>query len=377
MTISRAGYGSGILAACLLAALGGCGSTKTAAVPDGGTRGRELQPASPAVSTPVIPITPALVQQQKAGRDNAPGHDISGLLGQPALYGIEAGDQLSVVVWDHPELAGVGMPTGSLAGGMDPKTSGTPTLFTVDQQGAIQYPYLGSLHVAGMTEQQARDLLASKLSYYINKPNVTLSIQSYRGKRIYVDGEVKTPGLQAINDIPMNLIEALNRAGGFLASADQSRIALSRNGRTFRINLPELMERGVNPASLMLAHGDVLRIRSREESKVFISGEVIAPRALYMHNGRLSLNEALGESGGINPLSGDASQIYVIRKAPVTEVYQLNAQAPSALGLAEEFELEPKDMIYVAATPLANWYRTISQLVPGSLPAAAAFIPGR
>jgi polysaccharide export outer membrane protein len=133
------------------------------------------------------------------------------------------------------------------------------------------------------------------------------------------------------------------------------------------------VQQGVNPAGILLRNGDVLRIRSRDESKVFVSGEVVTPRALVMHNGRLSLNEALGEAGGINPLSGDASQVYVVRRSAVEPVvYRLDAQARGALAMAESFELDPKDLVYVAATPLTNWHRTISQIFPGALSSAVS-----
>lgn len=98
-----------------------------------------------------------------------------------------------------------------------------------------------------------------------------------------------------------------------------------------------------------------------------------------MRNGRLTLNEALGESGGINPVSGDARQVYVVRRnSTESVVYQLDANAPGALAMAEGFELHPKDVVYVAATSLVNWNRTISALIPGSLPTAViATTPGR
>jgi polysaccharide export outer membrane protein len=129
----------------------------------------------------------------------------------------------------------------------------------------------------------------------------------------------------------------------------------------------------------MLRNGDVVRVLSREESKVFISGEVTAPRSLPMRNGRLSLNEALGEAGGINPVTGDAKKVYVIRRnIQESVVYQLDANVPDALALAEGFELNPKDVVYVAATPLTNWNRTVSALIPGALPTAViATTPGR
>ena len=177
----------------------------------------------------------------------------------------------------------------------------------------------------------------------------------------------------------MTLIEAINRAGGLQATADQSRISVAREGKTYLINLPLLVQRGLNPAEIMLRNGDVVRVLSREESKVFISGEVTAPRSLPMRNGRLSLNEALGEAGGINPVTGDAKKVYVIRRnTQESVVYQLDANVPDALALAEGFELNPKDVVYVAATPLTNWNRTVSAMIPGALPTAViATTPGR
>ena len=139
-----------------------------------------------------------------------------------------------------------------------------------------------------------------------------------------------------------------------------------------------MMKRGEDPAKIMLRNGDVVRIPSRDESKVFVAGEVVSPKALTMHDGRLTLNEALGESGGINPVTGDGGQVYVVRNTnKEIVVYQLDANTPAALAIAEAFELSPKDLVYVAATPLTNWNRTISLIFPSALSTAvgAARVP--
>jgi polysaccharide export outer membrane protein len=351
-------------AALGLAVSGGCGSM--------GTGPGFADNGAAAAVPPTRLITPQLLRVEQERRAQDAGADISHLVAPATPYTIESGDLISIVVWDHPELGGGGT-AGAGAG-----SPVAPATFTVNQQGAIQFPHVGMLKVAGLTEQQARDLLASGLSYYLNKPDLTLTVQSYRSKRVYVDGEVKNPGIQTINDIPMSLVEAINRAGGFQPGGDQSQIILTRKGSAYRINLPQLAQRGVDPNDIMLAGGDVVRVRSRDESKVFVSGEVIGPRALQMHNGRLSLSEALGESGGINPLTGDARQIYIVRKsASDAVVYQLSADNSGALALAEGFELEPRDIVYVAATPLTNWYRTISQIFPGGMPSPASILPAR
>jgi polysaccharide export outer membrane protein len=318
---------------------------------------------------PTEMITDQLINAERLQHSEVANQDLERLLvPNPPPYAIGSGDVLSIVVWDHPELAS----------GISPlmltepsNTSNALPGFVVDYKGRIQFPLIGMVPVDGLTEEQARTLLTTKLAKYLANPNVTLRVQAYRSKRVYIDGEVKQPGLQAINDIPMTLVEALNRAGGLLPTADQSRIALERGDARYRINLRELVKKGINPGLVMLVPGDVVRVHSRDESKVFVSGEVITPKALTMHDGRLTLNEALGESGGISPLSGDARQVYVVRKTSErTRVFQLDARVAGSLAMAEAFELQPKDIVYVAATPMANWNRNLSLLIPGALTSA-------
>lgn len=351
-----------------LAALAGCASS--------GLQLQTAQGSSAGAAPPTELITEQLIAQERAQAQPA-SQDLSALLAQvPAPYTIGRGDVLSITVWDHPELAGAGMAAAAaqadLGGAAASPANATPAGFVVDHLGRIQFPFAGLLPVEGLTEAQARALLTDKLARYLARPNVTLRVQSYRSQRVYIDGEVKVPGLQAINDIPMTLLEALNRAGGLLPSADQSRIVLERGGQRYPLSLRELLQKGINPGNLLLLAGDVVRVHSRDESKVFVSGEVISPRALTMHDGKLTLNEALGESGGVSPLSGDARQIYVVRKKADggTRVFQLDARTTGAMAMAEAFELRPKDVVYVAASPLANWNRNLSLLFPGALTSA-------
>ena len=322
---------------------------------------------------PTEMITEKLIAAERQQHHEQANSDLDKLLvPDPPPYAIGSGDVLSIVVWDHPELAGNAMNAGATTPDPSGANAAAPG-FVVDHQGRIQYPLIGLVTVDGLTEEQARALLTTKLAKYLANPNLTLRVQAYRSKRVYVDGEVKSPGLQAINDIPMTLVEAINRSGGLLPSADQSRIVLERGKQRYRINLRDLVQKGINPGLVMLAPGDVVRVHSRDESKVFVSGEVLTPKALTMHDGRLTLNEALGESGGISPLSGDARQVYVVRKsADRTRVFQLDARVAGSLAMAESFELQPKDIVYVAATPLANWNRNLSLLIPGALTSAVS-----
>ena len=245
-------------------------------------------------------ITPALVKSEREARDRRVADDIGALMQPAGPYRIEAGDVLGIVVWDHPELSATMLPPPAAAGAGAIGIAASPMQpgsgFEVDQEGMLDFPYAGRIKVAGLTPPEAHALLTQRLAVYLRSPKLSLRVMSYRSKRVYVDGEVKTPGVQPINDIAMTLTEAINRAGGMNPIADQSRVMVTRAGKTYQVNLPQLVQRGVNPSAVVLQNGDLVRVPSREDSKVFLSGEVSAPRALAMRNGRLTLNEALGEA---------------------------------------------------------------------------------
>ncbi len=322
-----------------------------------------------------VAIDAALIARARRGGAYPAGSPLRRLVTRAEPYTIGKGDMLAVVVWNHPELTN-GMVADDSVALHDPAGETGPQGFLVDHTGTIQFPFAGALKVEGLTQGEARKRLITALAKYIKDPIVTLRVQAYRSKRIYVDGQVRAPGLHAITDIPMSLIEAINRAGGVNPDADQSRFKLVRAGITYDINLPELLRDGIDPANFLLVHGDILKAVSRDESKVFLTGEVIAPRALTMRDGRLTLNEALGEVGGVNPLSGDASRIYVVRKLDEGQasVFRLDASEPGAMALAEGFDLQARDVVFVSPTRLANWHRTISQMLPGAISSAVGAV---
>jgi polysaccharide export outer membrane protein len=66
--------------------------------------------------------------------------------------------------------------------------------------------------------------------------------------------------------------------------------------------------------------------------------------------------------------SGGSRQIDVLGRSSDVHplVYHLDAASPVALALAEDFELQPKDVVFVDATSLVRWSRVISLLLPTS-----------
>jgi polysaccharide export outer membrane protein len=313
-------------------------------------------------------ITPELIQAEKQQDASKVEAGLSALIVPAQPYQIGPGDYLSITVWDHPELA---TPTASMTGGQAAgaqASGGQSPGYAVSDQGTIQFPYADDLKVAGLTELQARDQLVQRLSKFIRNPKVTLQVMGYRSKRVYVDGEIRKPGIVPIDDLPLSLPDAINRAGGITPLGDSSRISITSAGKVYWVDLTHLTQLGVDPTSIMLHNGDMVRVSPREESKVFVIGEVTKPVTLMLMNGRLSLGEALGEAGGVNPQTGNANQIYVIRNANDKQptVYHLDGHSPVMFALADNFELKAQDVVYVDAAPMVRFNRILSLILPSA-----------
>jgi len=276
---------------------------------------------------------------------------------QAINYRLGPGDIISIIVWDHPELT---TPAGTFR---TAEQAGT----VVAEDGTIFYPYVGVIKVAGKTTREVRDILANKLAKYIDKVQIDVRMAQFRSKRVYVVGEVAKPGTQDITDIPMNVLEAVNRAGGFTAEADYSRVLLTRRGTTYRVDIQAMYEDGATEQNAMLEPGDILNVSDRSYNKIFVLGEVLKPGSMVMNKKRSTLAEALGDAGHINQDRASPRWIYVMRSDSDTpELFHLDGRSPDAMLLADRFPLKPRDIVYVDTADIVRWNRVISNILPTS-----------
>jgi polysaccharide export outer membrane protein len=310
----------------------------------------------------VVALTAEVVAQQVRSRPAV--EELSALTAVSSLeasqdYRIGPGDVLTVIVWDHPELTN---PTGEFR---DPVSSGR--LVTPD--GYMFYPHAGTVLVAGKTVNEVRNHLTERLSKVIQSPQVDVRVAAFRAQRIQVTGEVKQPGIVALDDTSKGVLEAIGERGGLTTEASRRVVILQRGGQTYRLDLAGLLS-GTRPViNPVILPGDVIHVPDAGTDRVFVMGEVKASAPVTMLQNGLTLTEALTSVGGLDRVSARDSGVLVFRRGKevadsVPTIFVLDMGKPEGMLLANEFELAPRDVVYVKATAFAKYNAVINQLLP-------------
>ena len=94
--------------------------------------------------------------------------------------------------------------------------------------GYVQLPYVGSVKMEGMTLDEAKAVLMKSLGEYLRIPDMSLLITGYGPRKVYVMGNVASPGIHAMDIDSMNAYAALAAAGGWTNRARSTRIQVIR-----------------------------------------------------------------------------------------------------------------------------------------------------
>lgn len=133
----------------------------------------------------------------------------------------------------------------------------------VNANGSISMPLIGSVKVGGMTLLEAQTTIEAKLTQFLVSPQVSLFIEEYGNKTIFVMGEVQRPGSYAIPiESRMTVLEAISTAGGFtpIAGQDRTRVLRNVNGVsvTYTIEVKAITQNGQKEKDMILEPNDVI-----------------------------------------------------------------------------------------------------------------------
>jgi polysaccharide biosynthesis/export protein len=243
------------------------------------------------IFTILLAFTAALAQAQSASPTQRPD------------YVVGAQDVLKVSVFDEPQLSGT---------------------FRVDTDGSFTYPFVGRVKAVGQTLRAIEAELAKMLGDgYVRNPQVSIEVEQFRSRSIFVVGEVRSPGRIPLSG-DMTLIEALAQAGSTTATAGSELLILhavdpraeqpqGESGaipasRTTRVDLTDLQS-GKLASNIVLREGDTIFVPKAE--RFFVTGHVRNPGAFTWERG-ITVLQAMSLAGGLSD-RGSNRGIKVIR----------------------------------------------------------------
>jgi polysaccharide export outer membrane protein len=184
---------------------------------------------------------------------NAPGESESGAGASPSVligsYQMSVGDEVSVNVWQNPELS-----------------VETP----IRPDGKISMPLIGDVMAAGKEPKELAEDITDKLSAYVKYPNVSVMLTRIKGQeflsRIRVTGSVEKD--VSIEYQPgMTVLDAVLEAGSVDPYANANATKLHRKTErgmvTYEIRLKDIMEEGDMSTNKLLMPGDIITVPER------------------------------------------------------------------------------------------------------------------
>ncbi len=181
----------------------------------------------------VLSILALLVSQSASAQDTAQ---------QREPYTINPGDLLEISVWKEPDLQ---------------------RQVLVRPDGAFSFPLSGDIVAIGRTVEAVRQELTERLSTFIPDLVVTVTVAAINGNKIYVIGQVRTPGQFVVNP-RVDVIQALAIAGGMtpFAEANDIKILRRRNGRQaiLRFRYNDIIKGDNLQQNILLEVGDVVLV---------------------------------------------------------------------------------------------------------------------
>ncbi|MCC7032951.1 MAG: polysaccharide biosynthesis/export family protein [Acidobacteria bacterium] len=158
----------------------------------------------------------------------------------PDSFVIGPEDVLGVVFWREPDLSGD---------------------VTVRPDGRISLPVIGELEAAGLTPNVLRERVQTAAAKYLTEVNVAVVVRQINSRKIFVTGEVATPGTYPLT-APRTVMQAIALAGGLTEFADAKNITVLRTqggrAQSFKFNYRDVSKGKGLEQNIQLEPGDTV-----------------------------------------------------------------------------------------------------------------------
>ena len=194
---------------------------------------------------------------------------------------------------------------------------------TVDRNGDVFIPQVGSVTLAGLQYRQLKDHLKTQLERVFRNFDLSVSMGQLRSIQIYVAGNAARTGMYTVSSLS-TMVNALFVSGGPLPNGSMRRIQLRRNGRpAAELDLYDLLLRGDKSGDARLQPEDVIYIPV-VGPQIAVAGSVKNP-AIYEIKNEKTVGEIIEMTGGFSPVANrERATIERIRGGVSREIVELS-----------------------------------------------------
>ncbi|ROH91919.1 hypothetical protein ED208_05980 [Stagnimonas aquatica] len=212
----------------------------------------------------------------------------------------------------------------------------------VIRDGAINFPKLGPIQVAGLRLDDVRQLIERRVSKELIGVQANVTLGPLRSMQVFVLGDAQRPGAYSVSG-QSTISQALFAGGGVALSGSLRNIQLKREGRVVRtLDLYDFLLGGDARDDLRLQSGDVIFIPA-VAGRLSVAGSVKRP-AVYELKGSLRLKAALEMAGG---LSAEARRGQVLLDRVNRDGQRSLQELDLSLPANQEIELRDGDRLHV------------------------------
>lgn len=230
-----------------------------------------------------------------------------------------------------------------------------PDIYQVMPDGTIHLPLLGPVEASGRTVEELRQLVTDELSAYFKQFTVDLSVSRPGLVKVWVSGQVVSPGPQVLPSTA-TVLEVLLRAG-IQPSGSTRRVELRRVGKTRKIDVYSIAAYGELESNVLLESGDEIHVPMVSEW-VAVDGEVCRPGRFEMVSRKEKTDPAFRSSDlmdlcqGLLP-TGAPSHAIIERLSSSEDMTAIHVD----LSGKDDPELRPGDRIIIPS--VADYQPTI------------------
>lgn len=255
-------------------------------------------------------------------------------------YELGPGDVINFALFGRPELDRPG--------------------FRIAPDGTVSFLQAQNINVNGLTLDEARLAIEKSLTSHFRSPRVIITPQEVGSKRFTILGKVTKKGVVTL-ERPITLVEAIANAGGLetglfeykiIELADLDRSFLARNGKQLPIDFRRLLHDGEMKFNIEIEPNDFIYIASNISNDYYVLGAVANPGVQGLTEDASAV-AAITRRGGFTARAW-TSRVLVIRGSfGKPRTFILNVKDILA-AKAQDFKLEPKDIVYIADKPWAE-----------------------